>query len=170
MRTNLLIILLLFLTTALMSHGQDWHKSQIGTGVGNCGPECVAMSVQWATREEISVEEIREIIGWPHSDGSTSWDNLYSALRHYNVNARFQYLYSRERMLELLTYNSMMIVMVGMDMMSNYEDVVGHYIVIYGYVGDVFYSADPLQHPSKVYRIEEIWNALRHKNAIIITR
>ncbi len=63
----------------------DWYKTQYGTGAANCGPALVAMALLWARDVDMTVQAVRDEIGWPYDDGATSFDDLRASLRRHKV-------------------------------------------------------------------------------------
>ena len=166
MKVRLLTIFLLipFLLTA-----QDWHKEQLGTGLGNCGPACAAMLIE-RSGIPITVQQAREIIGETGSpmndgtgrlDGATTLFHLKKILNYYNILWKLIpdiSLYSTDEyaggaficLLDMAAVN---------DRPYSYEG--GHYIVIFGIRGEYYEVADPLTSELQLYKVEEVNNSQR---------
>lgn len=133
-----------------MLHSQEWAKTQLGTGIGNCGPTCAAMIVE-SQGIPITVEEARSVIGYSRENGATSMMELSLILDRYNID--YAYLNDIE-----LYENGFMIVLVNMEHITskphNYDG--GHYLVIYGIEGFYYKVIDPLSKDPQLYMIEDV--------------
>jgi hypothetical protein len=174
MRSSRFIILFFLLTSSLFSYSQEWHKYQIGTGIGNCGPAAVAMSIQWATGLDVSVQSVRSEIGYTHPLGSTTFEELLNVLKLYKLTAYMVDFSSIQQMKNLITNNSILIVVVDLNLLYGEEG--GHYIVLYenritvnsdSYQDEVA-VADSLRLPDIYLSTTRIWNAMKYKRAIRI--
>ena len=148
----------------------DWYKSQWGTGIANCGPALVAMAILWARGQDFSVEAIRDEIGWPYEDGSTSFDDLRGSLRRHGVRSDMPTVASPRALTDILDRGHIALVLIQTGSISPaagdpsrnlvgryYDDDEGHYIIVKGYSLDrrYFVVYDP-------YPVDWDTNALRY--------
>jgi hypothetical protein len=169
MRTSIIIV---FLLLGVSLFAQTWHKKQISTGIGNCGPAAVAMAIQWATGNDFSVQRIRDEIGYTDPAGSTTFDELWGALKYFKVSAYQVNFSTLQEMKNMITNKSVLIVAV--DLQKLYGETGGHYIVLYenrATVSDTgayqeFAVADSLKPPNIYLSAARIWNALKYYKAL----
>lgn len=147
----------------------SWYKSQLETGIGNCGPACVAMAVGWSKGRVVSVQEVRSIIGYRVSDGSTSFAELMFALDSYNVPYTTRTITSRQDLLSVRP--NVFIIGVVMKGITNrgYDYSEGHYLLITGVRGRDLIVQDPLGGPDRYYNATEVWKSLRSSQVIVIS-
>jgi ABC-type bacteriocin/lantibiotic exporter with double-glycine peptidase domain len=140
----------------------NWYKTQIGTGLGNCGPACVAMAVQWSTKINVSVEMMRNIIGQPYPRGATNFDNLTQTLKLYGVSYSIVPVESILDISTLLLNNSLIIAEIQTKYIKNriYQYDGNHYVVISGEEGGDFIVQDPLGGADQKYSKSDVWNSL----------
>jgi hypothetical protein len=113
------------------------------------------MAASWSLNKSISVEQIRNYIGYKYADGRTSFEELGSALAWLEVSYLTKIVSSFNEFSALLN-KSMCIVIVS--------DFGGHYVV--AYQGKI---QDPLQGPDRVLSDIQLWNLLKNKQIILIT-
>lgn len=178
-----LILLILFCIIISYTWSDElwWYKTQTGTGLGNCGPACVAMSIYWSTGEDITVREIRDRIGYRLWDGATSFEELLSALIEYGIDAWFEEVNTIDDLIGLVyRYDIIVIALIDageIDVMDNryygkthYYDR-GHYVILYDYFADAFQVHDPIIYgQERLYKSDQIWRALRQGRVIIVRR
>lgn len=156
----------------------DWYKTQMGTGFGNCGPASAAMSIYWAAGKDLTVQTVRNFIGWPYEDGATTYYNLMSALRHWKIKAyykKFENLKEIEECLDskkiiLFCYNTARVeISDGSKYGRTYSYNGGHYSIIYDYYRDWFVVNDPMPGGrNRLYSKENILYSL--KKVIVIEK
>ncbi len=148
----------------------DWYKTQFGTGVANCGPALVSMAILWSRGEDVPVEAVREEIGWPYEDGSTSFDDLQAVLQRHKVRVTSPTLSSPRSLVDVLDRGHIVFVLIQSGAISKssgdpsativgryYDDDEGHYVIVKGYSLDhrFFVVYDP-------YPVDWETNALRY--------
>jgi hypothetical protein len=148
----------------------DWYKSQWGTGIANCGPALVAMAILWARGQDVSVQAIRDEIGWPYEDGSTSFDDLRSSLQRHGVHSATPSLATPRALADIVDRGHIAFVLIQTGSISRtegdpsrdlvgryYDDDEGHYVIVKGYSLDhrYFIVYDP-------YPVDWDTNALRY--------
>jgi hypothetical protein len=182
MLRTLIISLLCFIFVTFDVPCQDsrvkW-KCQVGTGLGNCGPTCIAMAVSWAKCEDVYPQKIREIMGYKRDDGSTTLEELFNVMLLLDVKCRLKEFTS----LELLKFiakdrNKIAIVCLTLKFVDiskgdsfgrnhNYEE--GHYIIIEDFIGDYFICQDPMPNGSnRYYLVEQVWMGMKCDNVKIL--
>lgn len=137
----------------------NWYKSQIDTGVGNCGPACAAMLVQ-RSGVDITVEDARKLIGYKAEDGATGIFELLFILQLYYIDYKFL------KNLDCYYGSGVVLVVVDAKYISNrgYTYGEGHYIIITGILDNRYYLVhDPISGPNKAYKISEVKRALKYK-------
>jgi hypothetical protein len=130
----------------------DWYRSQFGTGIANCGPALVSMSILWARGLDIPVQEIRSEIGYPYDDGATSFDDLRESLQRHRVTYRSPILSAPQDLVDILDHGHLALALIqsgGIGKVSGdpvrnlvgryYDDDLGHYILVKGYSLDKGY-------------------------------
>lgn len=182
MPRRVLIFIFLYITITYTHPDETWwYKTQTGTGLGNCGPAAVAMSIYWSTGADISVQSVRERIGYRLWDGATSFDELYNSLIEYEIEARFENVRTVDDLIQLV-YASDIIVIALIDageieVIDNryygkthyYEG--GHCVVIYDYFADAFQVHDPIIYgEERLYKRDQVWRALRQGRVIVVQR
>ncbi len=148
----------------------DWYKTQFGTGIANCGPAVVAMAILWARGNDVSVEAVREEIGWPYDDGSTSFDDLQGSLRRHDVDYSAPMIATPAGLVSLLDKGHIAVVLIQSGQITKaagdpsrnvvgryYDDDEGHYVLVKGYSLDrrYFVVYDP-------YPVDWETNSLRY--------
>lgn len=165
------IVIFFALSPIYSQDSSEWYKPQFGTGfAGNCGPASAAMAIEWSTGIEISVERVRNYIGWPQPDGGVSLYDVLTSLLHYGANASYYRPESLEDILNVLDEGSLIIFLYPTDVVSvsdgsqygrTYEFNGGHYSVIRDYYGDFFVVNDPMPDGiDRLYAIDEIYKCL----------
>ena len=163
-RISLVFILIII---SIFCHAQSWHKTQIGTGKGNCGPATVAMSILWSTGEDYSVKKIRSEIGYTIKNGATRWLSLLNTLHLYKVEANIYTIKDLEDLKKIVNYNnSIVIIKIDMLKIPIYKDAGSHYIIIYDLFANLFAVADPLNNPDIFYSIYSVWSAIKDMKII----
>jgi hypothetical protein len=147
----------------------DWYKGQWGTGIANCGPAVVAMAVLWARGQDFPVEAIRDEIGWPYEDGSTSFDDLRASLQRHGVRSGMPTLSTPRTLTDVLDRGHIAVVLIQTGSISKtqgdpadnlvgryYDDDEGHYVIVKGYSLDrryfVVYDPYPVDWDSNSLR------------------
>jgi len=158
---KIIILLLIFIsfnisTNSLNTHDNTtWYKSQIDTGIGNCGPACAAMLIQ-RSGVDITVEMARKLIGYKASDGATNTFELMYILQQYRIKYRLL------KNLDQYFGYGVVLVVINTKYISNrgYSYSGGHYIIITGIINNNYYLVhDPLTGPNKMYKISEVKKA-----------
>ena len=124
----------------------DWYKTQYGTGIANCGPALVAMAILWAQGRDFAVDQIRQEIGWPYEDGSTSYDNLRASLARHGVRYASPILSGARALFSLLDRGHIAFILIQSGLVARatgnpatnpvgryYDDDAGHYVIVKGY-------------------------------------
>lgn len=190
-----LTILFLLITMTLTAVNADkneenvdtgWYKTQVGTGIGNCGPASVAMGIKWSTGRNISVEDVRRFIGYTRPDGSTDFLELISALRKYGATYDLIRIFSLTGLKSLVEFDDLItIVLINTEKINrnisgdpldpkgvfdrNYDYKTGHYIILGDVVSNYFVIQDPLPPGSnRRYHVDEVWVALKDERVIVI--
>jgi hypothetical protein len=89
----------------------DWYKTQIDTGLGNCGPATVAMALGFSKNVDIPVDAVRHITGYDATfGGATNMDQLEDALQYYDISYQRVTVNAPEEIANYLTDNSVVIV------------------------------------------------------------
>lgn len=162
------IICFILLLLPSLTFAQDWHKEQLGTGYGNCGPACSAMLIE-RSGTPITVQEARAVIGDTgtmmangYFDGATSLNHLKIILKAYTIEYKLMPFLSFYNSIEEFTGGAF-ICLVDMIHITNrpYEYAGGHYIVVYGIAEEYYLVMDPLTSTPQQYAIEEIKKAQR---------
>jgi hypothetical protein len=165
--------ILMLLLIVLSLSGFAWYKTQIGTGIGNCGPASVAMAIDWAyQRNKVSVEEVRSIIGYKTLDGTTSLLELKSALDYHRVKNIGVVVTTLDELKKFVGRRSSFITSIRTGYITNrkYSYNGGHFILVTGVYKDFFIVQDPLGGEDQMYSIKEVWNAMEYKNIILVSR
>jgi hypothetical protein len=147
----------------------DWYKTQYGTGEANCGPALVAMALLWARGIDMSVQAVRDEIGFPYEDGSTSFDDLRASLIRHHVVTRNPEMDAEKDLVSVVDRGHLALVLIrsgliekvkgdpSSDLMGRYyDDDEGHYVVVKGYSLDrryfVVYDPYPVDWESNSMR------------------
>jgi len=150
---SLLLLILSFFPMPLFG-APGWYKSQFNTGnPGNCGPTSVAMMVQFSTWRDVSVEEVRSVVGLRRKNGSTTMDELARAMRHYDVT--FEDVdwghVSAAQIDPLLRMGYKVLVLVDLDEIPARTNLGmglgGHYFILSGVEGPTYRVQDPFNGP-----------------------
>lgn len=174
--TLFLFILTLAYTT---EDNEDWYRTQVGTGTGNCGPASVSMSIIWSTEYDPSVERVRSYIGYTRIDGATDYLELASALRYWEAPYNIEIISSLHGLIDLVERRELIVIVLidtaGISYTSstifgkNYNFSGGHYIVLTDVISNYFVVQDPIPPGSdRRYHIDEIWKSLKDKRIIIV--
>jgi hypothetical protein len=118
------------------------------------------------------VQRIRDEIGYTDPLGSTTFDELWSALKYFKVSAYQVNFSTLQEMKNLITNKSILIVAV--DLQKLYGETGGHYIVLYENrvtISDKSYYeeiavADSLKPPNIFLSAVRIWNSLKYYKAL----
>jgi PKD repeat protein len=136
----------------------DWYRTQYNTGLSNCGPTIVSMGIGWSKGEYVSVNSVRDMIGWS-GDGATSFFDLKRVLDRYKVSTTLTQTQNKEDIFRLLDKGSIIGFVYNCGVISHskdqaqfdlfgkyYPDAVAHYSIIKGYTKDkkYFIVYDPL--------------------------
>lgn len=154
----LILLLALFTTTNVGSEEElieidDWYKTQIGTGIGNCGPASTAMAIYWSTGRDLSVQRVRRYIGNPYAEGAVTFFNIMGALNHWGADARYQTFNSLEEVEDALDRSSIIMFLFktsaveitdGSQYGRTYSYNGGHYAIIHDHYRDWFVVNDPM--------------------------
>jgi hypothetical protein len=138
----------------------NWYKTQFQTGIwGNCGPAAAAMVVHWAKSRNVTVEDVREDIGYPVKNGAVTLEHLQASLLRFKVKSRIVPAARAQDYFDIIDRGN--IVLIGFDTTyirrfkgdktaeftdRYYNDTTGHYTVIKGYSTDKKYMIvyDPI--------------------------
>lgn len=175
-----IIIILLFLSFIVYAQ-EPWYKDQLGTGLGNCGPACVAMGVEWATKQSVTVRQIRREIGRKIEDGSTNFIELENILKKYGINCQWTYVFSIDQLISLVyNKNQLVIICIQIENISmgsyrqqfnrKYNASGGHYIILQDVFGEYFFVQDPIRSPDRYYKMNEVWNPTNGYMEVIIIK
>jgi len=170
-----LFILILFITSEFGYSSEYWFKSQHNTGVlGNCGPTCVAMAIQYATTLDFTVERIRDEIGLTRIDGSTDFDELKKELKHYSVPLIDIELTNIFNIDSIIWDENIVIVLVNLDVIPSKANrgrgLGNHYFIISGVQGNNFIVQDPYNGPDVLFNRDVVWKALVTTRSLVIYR
>jgi len=161
------IIAFIFLLMTTLLYSQIIHKTQLGTGPGNCGPTCVAMAIEYSTGEKVTVEAVRQAMGgYVRSDGSTSIEDLIEVLGKYGI--EFNLLYEHQLQLDEAVY--IMLVDTTFLTERKYSYAGGHYILISKSYVFHYVVQDPLLEDETIYRVDRVRAALKAFPIIEIMR
>jgi hypothetical protein len=150
----------------------DWYRTQFGTGIANCGPALVSMSILWARGQDVPVQEIRSEIGYPYDDGATSFDDLRESLEKHRVTYRAPVLSAPQDLVNILDHGHLALVLIQSGRIGKvsgdpsrnlvgryYDDDLGHYILVKGYSLDkgyfVVYDPYPVDWESNSMRYSD---------------
>jgi hypothetical protein len=162
--------------------GKDWYK-EMGLGSGDCGPASVAMGIQYQTGMEVSVKDVRRIIG-KTPKGSTSFGNLIYALRVYNAVYKLISLDNTASIEDAIDRDSIVIVLVRPDeiptgnnashlgrLYPDFNSKYAHFIVIKGYTATFFLVNDPMPgSANRLYIQRSVYKSLKAFVGIEIVR
>lgn len=146
MRKLIVLLLLLFCVVVAVTHAQSitseddtsWYKSQIGQGLGQCGPTCVAMIIE-RSGPSTTIQQIRAQLPPGPADGGTDFNDLLGVINTYDI--YYQYLgglseWSGEGIV-LILLNPIYVSEVP------YEYDGSHYIILVGEKDDKYIVNDP---------------------------
>lgn len=152
----------------------DWYKTQYGTGYANCGPAVVSMAVLWSRGHDVTVQSIREEIGYPYDDGAVSFDNLSDALQRHKVKFETPQLSGPDDLRRILDRGHIALLLIQDSVIEKvqgdpvkdivgryYDDDEGHYVLVKGYTldGGNFIVYDP-------YPVDWESNSLRYGDEV----
>jgi uncharacterized protein YvpB len=175
-------ILILLLVSTISFAQTTWYRTQLNTGVGNCGPACVAMAVAWINNPNITVQQVRKFIGYKKKDGSTSMEELTRALNNYLIDNNLISLASLESLRDILKIKGVIVIVslnpAGVSKALRDDKVYGrpyeykekssHFIILEDIDSEYFVVQDPLANKDRRYLIIEVLAAMKEKRAIII--
>ena len=172
-----ILIILFFLISFKVFSEFNWYKTQRDTGIGNCGPACVAMSLKWYTGSDFEVEFIRSLLGYRNYDGSTSIEELN---RIINIYAK-SFIIKNKDLSSLTFKDTIYIVNINTVFISenplpkfgrDYKYFGGHYIILHKKQQDYFVVNDPYTKlgANYFYKISDVEKALRRNKIIQITK
>ena len=125
------------------------------------------MSVEWSG-QEVTVEEVRERIGYRVADGRTDYDELVEAIESYGLHVSVLRVYFKNQLLDLIrSVDTLVIIKVSLEKLD-YEENGGHYIIVYDYFADLIAAADPLKSPDIYYSTNKVWNAINDPRVIVV--
>ena len=171
MKKLLLTISLLLLSLTLYSQITSWkyYKSQINTGIGNCGPTCAAMAIYWSNNIDVSVQKLRSIIGYKTPDGNTTIEDLQFLLNFYVVKNE---LYTFNRISELKDFvnnNKLAIILIQTKFFKDYGFDASHFIILSAVLDQKTYRVqDPLLGPDREFDMPTLQKAVGINNIAII--
>lgn len=177
----------------------DWYLTQYDTGTtSNCGPTVTAMSIRWATGQNISVQDVRREIGWT-GDGAVSLTEMKAVLERHHVRAEHRVMMSKDDIFDAIDKGHILAVSYDMSKVSeaqnpgqnlvgqHYTDKGGHYLALKGYSMDQRYIIvyDPIPSDwaynarrygdgysmygrNRYFPTDELWKALRSHHALEI--
>jgi ABC-type bacteriocin/lantibiotic exporter with double-glycine peptidase domain len=167
-----IVVFLLFLLISIsVFAAPQWYKTQIGTGIGNCGPASVSMVMMWSAGINLTVQEIRQITGSPYDEwGSLDFSDLDKVLQKYNIPFKdLKDVESNTLVKSLLGWTLLIVVLDDSKIKEkNYNYDGNHYVVISGMKGNNFIVQDPWGGPDQLYNMEEVWDAMPYKEMIVI--
>jgi hypothetical protein len=176
----LIILIGLILSIPILADSDtEWYRTQVGSGIGNCGPACVSMSIEWSTEFHISVEEVRDFIGYTRPTGGTDFMELSSAMRNWDVPYDIEIVSSLTGLKDLVDRDDLIIIVLintagitysPTDIFGrNYKYNGGHYIVLNKVISNYFVVQDPMPYGSdRRYHVDEVWNAMKDRRIIIV--
>jgi len=177
----LMFLLGMIFTSPLVAQtDNEWYRTQVGSGIGNCGPASVAMSITWSTEHhDVTVEAVREFIGYTRVGGATDFMELTSAMRHWDVPYDIEVVTTLDGLKDLVDRENLIaIVLIGTEGITynpteifgrNYKYNGGHYIVLSEVVSSYFIVQDPMPFGAdRRYHTEEVWNAMKDQRIILI--
>jgi hypothetical protein len=177
---NKILALLVLLVPIFCTAQTKWYRTQIGTGVGNCGPACVTMAVAGINNPDITVQEVRKFIGYKRKDGSTSMEELVRALNFYSIDNNMISLESLESLRDILKIRGVIVIvslvpstvskaLKGDNVYGRpYEYNGSHFIILEDVDSEYFVVQDPLANKDRRYLIKEVLAAMKEKRVIII--
>ena len=135
----------------------DWYKTQYGTGLSNCGPTVAAMAVAWATGQRITVESVREFVGW-RGNGAVGLAELQRFIGSRGVASDIVTVTEPRDIMDMIDRDHLVGVIYDMAGLAEvadpqddlfgqyYTDFGGHYLAIKGYTVDrrYFVVYDPI--------------------------
>ena len=126
------------------------------------------MAIGWSTQQDISIAQVRELIGYKIADGSTSFEELLCALNYFGVSASIKKINS----LQGLISHGVCIIDLEAKGISNrkYDYEGNHYVLITGVEGDYFVVQDPLSGPDQLYDQQEVWDSTAYLFVITVQK
>lgn len=176
----LILLLSVFSISATDTEGEtEWYRTQVGSGVGNCGPACTAMAINWSTVYEVTVERVREFIGYTRPSGATDFMELTSAMRYWEVPYDIEIVLTLQGLKDLVDRDNLIaIVLIDTEGITynpseifgrNYDYNGGHYIVLNEVVSSYFIVQDPMPYGAdRRYHVDEVWNAMKDQRIILV--
>jgi len=177
--TLILLLGVTFTLPIVADSDNEWYRTQVGSGIGNCGPASVAMTINWSTEHDVTVEVVREFIGYSRPNGSTDFMELASAMRNWKVPYDIEIVTSLTGLKDLVDRENLIaIVLIATDRITynpneifgrNYKYNGGHYIVLSEVVSSYFVVQDPMPHGAdRRYHIDEVWAAMEDRRVILV--
>ncbi|MFH1098041.1 MAG: PEGA domain-containing protein [Candidatus Desantisbacteria bacterium] len=132
----------------------DWYYQQGGTGdyeKHNCGPACVSMAIKFSKKQDISVEDVRKIIGYGSGgSGNTTVGDLKKALANDKWKVKYQIVNGLKGVKDAIANGHIVICPLNMGSISYrdtsndpkenkgryYEYSGGHFVVVKGISND----------------------------------
>lgn len=174
----LLFIIFLIVSFSLCADDNEkWYRTQVGSGIGNCGPACVSMTIAWSTGLDVAVEKVRNYIGYTRIDGATDYLELALALRHWDVPYDIEVVTSLRGLVDLVDREDLIVVVlvdtagisINATFGKNYDFSGGHYVVLTEVISNYFVVQDPIPPGiDRRYHINEVWDSLRDRRIIIV--
>lgn len=167
--TFISLLILLFITAGHL-HSQSitteetrsWYKTQVGTGIGNCGPTVVAMIIE-RSGPKTTVQQIRAQLPPGPANGAT-YNDLLEILNTYRI--RYYWLNG------ISEWNGDGILMVAINPIrisaAPYEYNGGHYILLVGRTEENYIVNDPYANFPELYYSREEIDAWRYSYIIWI--
>jgi len=163
----------------------EWYKTQVGSGIGNCGPACVSMAIKWSTEHDVTVERVRKYISYTRLDGATDFRELASAMMNWDAPYDIIEITSLTGLKDLVDgENLIAIVLINTDKIKNADEITdnlngmfgknykydgGHYIVLSEVDSSFFVVQDPVPPgANRRYHIDEVWLAMKKRQIILI--
>jgi hypothetical protein len=152
----------------------DWYKTQYGTGYANCGPANVSMAILWSRGQDVTVQTIRDEIGYPYDDGAVSMDNITDELGRHKVKFGTPQLGTPDDLRRIVDRGHIALVLIQSGAIEKvhgdpvtdlhgryYDDDEGHYVLVKGYTLDngYFVVYDP-------YPVDWESNSLRYGDEV----
>jgi hypothetical protein len=109
------------------------------------------MAIGWSKGSYVPVADIRRQVGWKYRDGSTSFNDLFRALRRHKINSKFVEINSITDLFKKIDEQKLVAILFQTGRISwtnnplstmfgrHYKDSYGHYILIKGYSLDKKY-------------------------------
>ena len=149
MRKLMLFLIIMFALFTLATHTyaqsitseeiESWYKGQLGTGLGQCGPACVAMIIE-RSGPDTTIAQIRAQLPDGPADGATRYDDLLDIINTYGI--YYEWLNG------LSKWNGEGIVMIAVNPYYvpevAYDYNGGHYLLIVGETETHYIVNDPM--------------------------